>query len=114
MTHPDRDTATIERELEAVEDALRAGAADHQDPSSGSFRTWRSLLQAEASEPDAEFAEALEQRMGRDSRRSRDRPARGGRVRAGLAAAVAWPRNAVRRLRPRRMLPAAAAVVTSS
>jgi hypothetical protein len=115
MTHPDSDnTATIERELEAVEAALRAGAADHQDPFVRELQDLGLLLQAEASEPDAEFAEALEQRMREGF------PAKPGSARAladevhsGLAAAVAWPRNAVRRMpSPRRMLPAAGAVVT--
>jgi Domain of unknown function (DUF4349) len=115
MTHPDSEnTATIERELEAVEAALRAGAADHHDPFVRELQDLGLLLHAEASEPDAEFAEALEQRMRAGF------PAKPGSARAladevhsGLAAAVAWPRNAVRGLpSPRRMLPAAAAVVT--
>jgi hypothetical protein len=115
MTHPDSDnTATIERELEAVEAALRAGAPDHPDPFVRELQDLGLLLQAEASEPDAEFAEALEQRMreGFPAKPGSARALTDG-VRSGLAAAVAWPRNAVRGLpSPRRMLPAAAALVT--
>jgi Domain of unknown function (DUF4349) len=115
MTHPDSDnTATIERHLDAVDDALRGGAADHPDPFVQELQELGLLLQAEASEPDAEFAEALEQRM-REGFPARPGSARalGDEVRSGLAAAVAWPRGAARRLpSPRRMLPAAAALVT--
>ena len=115
MTHPDSEnTATIERELEAVEAALRAGAPDHPDPFVREMQDLGLLLQAEASEPDAEFAEALEQRM-REGFPAKPGSARAlaDEVRSGLAGAVAWPRNAVRRLpSPRRMLPAAGAVVT--
>jgi hypothetical protein len=115
MTHPDSDnTATIERELEAVDAALRGGAADHHDPFVQELQELGLLLQAEASDPDAEFAEALEQRM-REGFPAKPGSARAlaDHVRSGLAGAVAWPRNAVRRLpSPRRMLPAAGALVT--
>jgi Domain of unknown function (DUF4349) len=115
MTHPDSDnTATIERHLDAVDDALRGGSADHPDPFVQELQELGLLLQAEASEPDAEFAEALEQRVleGFPAKPGSAR-ALGDEVRSGLAGAVAWSRNAVRRLpSPRRMLPAAAAVVT--
>ena len=115
MTHPDSDnTATIERELEAVDAALRGGAADHHDPFVQELQELGLLLQAEASEPDAEFAEALEQRM-REGFPATPGSARAlaDEVRSGLAGAVAWPRNAVHRLpSPRRMLPAAGAVLT--
>ena len=115
MTHPDSEnTATIERELEAVEAALRAGAADHQDPFVRELQDLGLLLQAEASDPDAEFAEALEQRM-REGFPAKPGSARAlaDEVRSGLAGAVAWPRNVVRRMPPpRRFLPAAAALMT--
>jgi Domain of unknown function (DUF4349) len=115
MTHPDSEsTATIERELHAVDAALRGGTADHDDPFVRELQELGLVLQAEASEPDAEFAEALEQRMREGF------PAKPGSARAladeardGLHATRAWPRNAVRRLpSPRRMLPAFAALVT--
>jgi Domain of unknown function (DUF4349) len=115
MTHPDSDnTATIERHLDAVDAALRGGAADHRDPFVQELQELGLLLQAEASEPDAEFAEALEQRM-REGFPAKPGSARalGDEVRSGLAGAAAWPRGAVRKLpSPRRMLPAAAALVT--
>jgi Domain of unknown function (DUF4349) len=115
MTHPDSDnTATIERELEAVDAALRGGAADHHDPLVRELQELGLLLQAEASEPDAEFAEALERRM-RDGFPAKPGSARAlaDEVRSGIATVVAWPRSAVRRLpSPRRMLPAAGAALT--
>src|SRR5918992_4353884 len=115
MTPPDPDnTATIERNLAAVDDALRAGAAGHDDPFVRELQELGLVLQAEAAEPDAEFAEALEERMREGF------PATPGSVRAlgrearsELAAARAWPGRAVRRLpSPRRMLPAAGALLT--
>jgi hypothetical protein len=115
MTHPDSEnTTTIERHLDAVDAALRDGAADHHDPLVRELQELGLLLQAEASEPDAEFAEALEQRM-REGFPARPGSARAlaDEVRSGLAGAVAWPRGAVRRMPPpRRFLPAAAALVT--
>jgi hypothetical protein len=115
MTHPDSDnTATIERELEAVDAALRGGDADHHDPFVQELQELGLLLQAEASDPDAEFAEALGQRM-REGFPAKPGSARAlaDEVRDGLVAARAWPRRAVRKLpSPRRMVPAAAALVT--
>jgi hypothetical protein len=115
MTHPDfDDTATLERDLHAVDAALRDGAADHDDPFVRELQELGLLLQAEASEPDAEFAEALEKRV-REGFPARPGSARAlaDEVRDGLVAARAWPRKAVRNLpSPRRMLPAAAALVT--
>jgi hypothetical protein len=115
MTHPDpENTATIERDLAAVDDALRSGAADHDDPFVRELQELGLVLQAEAAEPEAEFAEALEERVREGF------PAEPGsmraladEVRAGLAGARAWPRSAVRSLpSPRRMLPAAGALLT--
>jgi hypothetical protein len=115
MTHPDSDhTATLERDLHAVDAALRDGTADHDDPFVRELQEVGLLLQAEASEPDAEFAEALEKRVQEGF------PARPGSARAladevrdRLVAARGWPRRALRKLpSPRRMLPAGAALVT--
>jgi hypothetical protein len=99
MTHPDSDnTATIERELEAVEAALRAGAAEHHDPFVQELQELGLLLQAEAPEPDAGFADALEQRVREGF------PAKPGSLRSRV--------NVIGRLpSPRRMLPAAATLV---
>jgi Domain of unknown function (DUF4349) len=115
MTHPDFDnTATVERHLDAVDAALRGGAADHHDPFVRELQELGLVLQAEASEPDPEFADALEKRVKEGF------PAAPGsaraladEVRSGLASARGWPRTAVSKLpSPRRMLPAAGAVVT--
>ena len=115
MTHPDSDhTATLERDLHAVDAALRGGAADHDDPFVRELQELGLLLQAEASEPDAEFAEALDKRV-REGFPAKPGSARAlaDEVRDGLVAARGWPRSAVRKLpSPRRMLPAAAALVT--
>jgi uncharacterized protein DUF4349 len=115
MTHPDPDnTATLERDLHAVDAALRGGAADHDDPFVRELQELGLLLQAEASEPDAQFAEALEKRM-REGFPAKPGSARAlaDEVRDGLVATRAWPRDAVRNLpSPRRMLPAAAALAT--
>jgi Domain of unknown function (DUF4349) len=115
MTHPDSEnTATIERQLDAVDAALRDGAADHHDPLVRELQELGLLLQADAAEPDDDFAEAMEKRVREGF------PARPGSARAladeardGLVAARGWPRKAVRNLpSPARMLPAAAALVT--
>jgi hypothetical protein len=115
MTHPDSDdTATLERDLHAVDAALRDGASDHDNPFVRELQELGLLLQAEASEPDAEFAEALEKRV-REGFPAKPGSARAlaDEVRDGLVAVRGWPRNAVRNVpSPRRMLPAAAALVT--
>jgi Domain of unknown function (DUF4349) len=115
MTQPDsHDTATLERDLHAVDAALRDGAADHDDPFVRELQELGLLLQAEAAEPDDEFAEALEKRM-REGFPAKPGSARAlaDEVRDGLLAARGWPRSAVRNLpSPSRMLPAAAALVT--
>jgi hypothetical protein len=115
MTHPDRDsTATIERDLHAVDDALHGGAADHDDPFVRELQELGLVLRAEAAEPDAEFAEALEKRV-REGFPAPPGSARAlaDEVRSGLAGVRHRPRETVRRLpSPRRMLPAAAALVT--
>jgi hypothetical protein len=114
MTHPDSDpTAMIERDLQAVDAALHAGVADHDDPLVRELQELGLVLQADAAHPEAEFAEALEKRVGEGF------PAAPGstralaeEVRTGLRGARAWPRDAVRNLpSPRRMLPAAGAVL---
>jgi Domain of unknown function (DUF4349) len=113
MTHPD-PTATIERDLHAVDDALRGGAADHDDPFVRELQELGLVLWAEAAEPDAEFAEALEKRV-REGFPAPPGSARAlaDEVRSGLAGARDWPRDVLRRFpSPRRMLPAFAALAT--
>jgi hypothetical protein len=53
------DTATIERELEAVETALGSGDARHPDPSARALQELALTLTAEAPTPRPEFAEEL-------------------------------------------------------
>jgi Domain of unknown function (DUF4349) len=115
MTHPDPEsTATIERDLHAVDDALRGGAADHDDPFVRELQELGLVLRAEAAEPDREFAETLEKRV-REGFPAPPGSARAlaDEVRSGLAGARDWPREALRRVpSPRRMLPAFAALAT--
>ena len=115
MTHRDSEsTATIERDLHAVDAALHDGAADHDDPLVRELQELGLVLQADAARPDAEFAEALEKRVeeGFPANPGSAR-ALAGAVRSGLQAARSWPRDAMRNLPSHsRMLPAAGAVLT--
>src|SRR5918998_6921931 len=114
MTHPDSDNiATIERELEAVDAALRGGSADHHDPFMRELQELGLLLEAEAPEPRAEFAGELEKRM-REGFPAPPGSARalGEEVRSGLAAAAVLPPGAPRRLpSPEGVLPAPGALL---
>jgi Domain of unknown function (DUF4349) len=114
MTHPDEPTATIERDLSAVDAALSSDAADHDHPLVRELQELALALRADAAEPDADFARTLEGRLkeGFPSEPG-SLEARFERARSRLAAARAWPAGAIRRLPPpRRMLPAATALVT--
>jgi hypothetical protein len=97
MTHPESEsTATIERRLEAVDDALRTGAAGHHDPFVRELQELGLLLQADAAEPDPGFAEAL-----------------GKRVEEGFPRQPSWRIPSTWNLpSPRRLLPAGAAFLT--
>jgi Domain of unknown function (DUF4349) len=108
MTHPDSDlTATIERDLRAVDEALAAGTATHDDPLARELQDLALALRAEAAQPDEEFAAELGERMEAGF------PAPPGSVRARVDGARAWMRELRRDMPPpRRMLPAAAALVT--
>jgi hypothetical protein len=94
MTHPDDTTATIERDLRAVEDALSGGTATHEDPLARELQELALALRADAPQADPAFAERLRGRV--DAGFPRDP----GSIRARA------PRIAVR------MLPAAAALAT--
>jgi Domain of unknown function (DUF4349) len=97
MTHPDSDnTATIERHLEAVDDALSSGAAAHQDPFVRELQELGLLLQADTVEPDPAYAERL-----------------GRRVEEGFPRRPSWRLPSTWSLpSPRRLLPAGAALMT--
>lgn len=94
MNRPDDTTATIERDLEAVETALSGGVAAHEDEAARELQELALALQADAPEPASEFAERLRQR------------AEAGFPRNPRSARTRAPRIA------RRLLPAAAAVTT--
>jgi len=68
MTHPE-DTATIERDLRAVNAALSGGAPTHDDPTARELQELALALQADSPVPDRTFAHEL-----------------GARVEAGFAA----------------------------
>jgi Domain of unknown function (DUF4349) len=90
MTRPDDTTATLERDLDAIEAALTDGAATHEDPLARELQELALALRADASEPSPAFAEELR-----------------GRVEAG------FPRRPSRApWIARRILPAAAVVTT--
>ena len=59
MTHPDDTTATIERDLLAVDDALTTGAAAHDDPLARELQELALALRADAPEPHPAFVERL-------------------------------------------------------
>ena len=64
MTTPDM-TATIERDLGAVEAALASGAARHAEPEARELQELALALAAEAPQPRTEFAEQLALRVER-------------------------------------------------
>ena len=92
MNRPDETTATIERDLEAVETALSGGVAAHEDRAARELQELALALRADAPEPAAQFAERLRGRVEAGFPRS----PRSARVRA--------PRVA------KRLLPAATAL----
>jgi Domain of unknown function (DUF4349) len=107
MTPPDDTTATIERDLRAVDDALAAGAATDEDPLARELQELALALRAEAAEPEPRFAEELRGRMEAGF------PAEPGSSRAWLLAIRASLRDFRQRLpSAMRLLPAAAAVAT--
>src|SRR4051794_24574840 len=64
MTTPD-ETATIDRDLAAVEAALASGAARHAGPEARELQELALALAAEAPQPRAEFADELTLRVER-------------------------------------------------
>src|SRR5918999_1451380 len=108
MTHPDSDlTATIERDLRAVDAALEDGAATHGDPLARELQELALALRADAADPDEEFAAMLGERAKAGF------PAAPGSARARVDGARSWLGELRRDMPPpRRMLPAAAALVT--
>ena len=62
MTHPE-DTATIERDLRAVDAALSDGAARHHDPEARELQELALALRADSPVPDRSFAQGLDGRV---------------------------------------------------
>src|SRR5215207_8266919 len=104
------DTATIERDLAAVESALAGGTATHEDPLARELQELALQLRADVPRPEPSFAEELHERMEAafpspaDSARGRAEAAR-ARQQATLKRLSA-PR-AGRRFARRYVLPAA-------
>src|SRR4051794_41340724 len=57
------DTATIERDLEAIETALGSGSATHADPASRALQELALTLAADAPAPRPELVEQLGRRV---------------------------------------------------
>jgi Domain of unknown function (DUF4349) len=89
MSEHDPRTATIDRDLAAIVDALAAGAAGHDDPVARELQELALALRADAPEPDPQFGRELRTRVeggfppapgslgaARASLRERRRPAR--------------------------------------
>jgi hypothetical protein len=107
MTHPDETTAMIERDLQAVDDALTGGAATHADPLARELQELALALRADAPQADSAFADELGERVDAGF------PPAPGSARAWVQAAGASLRQAVAPLRsPRRLLQAATVLGT--
>jgi hypothetical protein len=63
MSEREPSTATIERDLTAIDDALAHGAASHDDPVALELQELALALRAEAPRPDPEFARGLSTRV---------------------------------------------------
>ena len=63
MSERDPSTATIERDLAAVDDALAHGVASHDDPVARELQELALALRADAPRPDPEFAHGLQTRV---------------------------------------------------
>jgi hypothetical protein len=106
MSERDPSTATIERDLTAIDDALRTGAAAHDDPLARELQELALALQADSPEPDPGFAEELGARVEAGF------PPEAGSVRARALSAAAGIADRFR-VAPgsfRRLVPAAAVI----
>src|SRR5918999_5226748 len=63
MRKPDESTATIERDLGAIDEALSAGAAWHEDPEVRELQELGLALRSDAPDPDPAFEAELRGRM---------------------------------------------------
>jgi Domain of unknown function (DUF4349) len=63
MSERDQSTATIDRDLAAIEEALSAGVAGHDDAAARELQELALALRADAPEPDPEFARELHRRV---------------------------------------------------
>jgi hypothetical protein len=107
MRNPDTGgSATMERDLAAIDDALAAGSARHDDPALRELQELALALQADVPEPDAAFAAELGERARTGFPRVKES------ARSQQAAALARLRTKAARPRrmPRQLLPAAGLV----
>ena len=94
MTERDPATATIERDLAAIDEALEAGATTHPDPEARVLQELALTLRADAPEPDADFARDLRARLEAGF------PPAPGSARAQWASALPRFRRGTRRALP--------------
>jgi hypothetical protein len=107
MRNPDSaGSATMERDLAAIDDALAAGSARHDDPAVRELQELALALRADVPEPDAAFASELGERARTGFPRVKES------ARSQQAAALARLRTKAARPRrmPRQLLPAAGLV----
>jgi hypothetical protein len=107
MRNPDTGgSATMERDLAAIDDALAAGSARDDDPALRELQELALALQADVPEPDAAFAAELGERARTGFPRVKES------ARSQQAAALARLRTKAARPRrmPRQLLPAAGLV----
>jgi Domain of unknown function (DUF4349) len=106
MSERNPSTATIERDLTAVDDALRAGTALHEDPVARELQELALALREDAPEPDPQFAERL------GARAEAGFPPEAGSVRARATSAAARVGDGFRGAPrvARRMVPAVAVI----
>jgi hypothetical protein len=103
MRKPETDTALLERDLGAIDEALASGSAAHEEPQARELQELALALRADAPEPDAAFAAELRERAEagfpplEDSARERQ---------AAALARLRAKATGKRRL-PRQLLPAA-------
>ena len=108
MTHPE-DTATIERDLRAVDAALAGSGPDHEDPAVRELQELALALRADSASPDPGFSGVLRDRMDAGFPR---RPASArARQEATLGRLAARATRSPRRL-PSWLLPAAGTLAT--
>jgi Domain of unknown function (DUF4349) len=103
MRKPETDTAVLERDLGAIDEALASGSAGHEEPQARELQELALALRADAPEPDAAFAAELRERAEAGFPPLED----SARARQAAALARLRAKTARKRRLPRQLLPAA-------